>query len=127
MKEIVECMGSITIPEGWQHIFDLPEVRVVDSCGPKIGGSAKDGHTIEISSWITVDKNESLVVVVHEEAHILNQRVHGKSKDPHGEEFERILRFVAGQDDWERYKGWRPNNYIEDLRLLLHPRSVRLT
>ena len=126
MKEIADCMGSLSVPEGLQHIFDPPEVRVVDSCGEKYGGTAKGGHTITVSSWMTVDSNACKLLVPHELAHILNQRVNVRVSDPHGDEFKNLLRFITRQDDLKRYMGWTPNSYIEDLRLISHPGSVRL-
>ena len=102
----------------------LPSFEVVLSCGPKVAGLTYGKRLIKLSSWVTVDEEETLRVIRHEAAHVVKHVVKLPGSH-HGKEYSSALRIVS-PELWREDKHWYPNTTIEEARLKIHTTSKSL-
>ena len=100
----------------------LPEFRVMETCGPSIGGCAfKQQQLIHISSWILQDASVAKGVVRHELAHLIHTHI-DTGGTAHGKEFSQILRIVSPRG-WRKDKHFRWEPEIVKAYTQIHPNN----
>jgi len=102
----------------------MPKVSIVSSCGPLYAAQTYGHSLIEVSSWLLVDKDETLTTLRHECAHILKNKC-SLGGTPHGKNYTKVLKIIS-PSSWEHDKFWHPNATIEEARLLMHPAEKTL-
>lgn len=107
-----------------QYTLFMPKVSIVNSCGPLYAAMTYGHGLIEVSSWLLVDKDETLRTLRHECAHVLKNKC-SMPGSAHGRGFTQALKMISPRL-WRRDKFWHPNDKIEDARLLMHPKSKTL-
>ena len=102
-----------------------PKIYISDTCGSDTAGQiwcAKNYIDIELSSWILVDKKQTLAVIRHELAHAIAFlcRLGGTN---HGKEFNQALKLTAPKT-FRRDRHWGDTKAIYRERKKHHPKTT---